>query len=135
MHVPFSYLRCPSCGSTIEAGTSIAPPDNGVPKTCSQVDQGSQRSAMFAPPFVLHTWKDIAEYLGGGVRTAQRWEHDLGLPVHRPHQRERSTVLAFPEEINQWLHRTPIGLPRKPALGSGNRTVHKQGWALNKQCG
>src|SRR3984885_4315700 len=33
---------------------------------------------------VLSSWKDIARYLGKGVRTVQRWERHLGLPVRRP---------------------------------------------------
>jgi DNA-binding transcriptional regulator YiaG len=33
---------------------------------------------------VLSSWKDIAQYLGKGVRTVQRWERHLGLPVRRP---------------------------------------------------
>jgi hypothetical protein len=45
----------------------------------------------------------------------QRWEHHLGLPVHRAGDRERSAVIAFPEEIDEWLHRTPVGLHRTDA--------------------
>ena len=33
---------------------------------------------------VLSSWKDIAKYMGKGVRTVQRWERHLGLPVRRP---------------------------------------------------
>jgi hypothetical protein len=32
----------------------------------------------------LTTWKEVAAYLGKGVRTVQRWEAELGLPVRRP---------------------------------------------------
>lgn len=31
----------------------------------------------------LTSWKEIAHYLGVNVRTAQKWERDRGLPVHR----------------------------------------------------
>ena len=57
---------------------------------------------------ILNSWKEIANYLGRGVRTAQRWERDLGLPIHRPKGKDRSAVLAFPEELNQWLQKTPV---------------------------
>lgn len=57
---------------------------------------------------VLNSWKEIAVYLGRGVRTVQRWEQDLNLPVHRPRGRERSAVLAFSHELDQWLARTPL---------------------------
>ena len=130
MHVPFSYVRCPSCGSTFDTAASIARLDNGIPKPCLQTDQ--DRTAGFMPAPVLHSWKDIAAYVGRGVRTTQRWEHDLGLPVHRPKQRERSAVLAFPEEINEWLRRTPVGLPPRPALSGGERMVHGPSRALHE---
>lgn len=60
------------------------------------------------PARVLNSWKEIASYLGRGVRTVQRWEHDLNLPVRRPRGGERSAVLAFPRELDQWLARTPL---------------------------
>ena len=57
---------------------------------------------------ILNSWKEIANYLGRGVRTVQRWERDLGLPVHRPKGKDRSAVVAFPEELNTWLQQTPV---------------------------
>lgn len=57
---------------------------------------------------ILNSWKEIANYLGRGVRTVQRWERDLGLPIHRPKGKDRSAVLAFPEELNAWLQQTPV---------------------------
>ncbi len=52
---------------------------------------------------VLSGWKDIAKYLGLGVRTVQRWEIRLGLPVIRPAGRGRSVVCARTEELDAWL--------------------------------
>src|ERR1700759_11739 len=52
---------------------------------------------------ILSSWKDIACYLGKGVRTAQRWEKELGLPVRRPKEGIKSAVLAFPSELNDWV--------------------------------
>ena len=46
--------------------------------------------------------------LGRGVRTVQRWEAQLGLPVHRPAGREHSAVLAFSNELDQWLNSRPV---------------------------
>lgn len=57
---------------------------------------------------ILNSWKEIAAYLGRGVRTAQRWERCLGLPVHRPKGTDRSAVLAFAHELEAWLHHTPV---------------------------
>ncbi len=52
---------------------------------------------------VLSSWKEIASYLGKGVRTVQRWERELDLPVRRPKPNEKQIVLAFPEELDAWL--------------------------------
>ncbi len=59
---------------------------------------------------VLNSWKEIAAHLGRGVRTAQRCERELHLPVHRPKGRVRSAVIAFPEELDMWLHAAPTRL-------------------------
>ena len=56
---------------------------------------------------VLNSWKEIAQYLGRGVRTVQRWEQDLRLPVHRPRGRARSAVIALKPELDRWLAQTP----------------------------
>jgi hypothetical protein len=64
---------------------------------------------------VLNSWKEIATYLGRGVRTVQRWESELRLPVHRPRGKNRSAVLAFREELDDWLRRTPSQSVKKDA--------------------
>jgi hypothetical protein len=51
---------------------------------------------------VLTCWKDIAVYLGKGVRTVQRWEKEFGLPVKRP-LRSRHVVIAIPAELDAWV--------------------------------
>lgn len=51
---------------------------------------------------LLNSWKEIAAYLGCGVRTAQRWESELGMPVRRPRERVRSAVLGLKSEIDKW---------------------------------
>jgi hypothetical protein len=52
---------------------------------------------------LLSDWKQIARYLGKGVRTVQRWERDLGLPVRRTHKGPKSGVVAFVAEIDVWV--------------------------------
>ncbi len=49
---------------------------------------------------VFSSWKEIAAYLGKGVRTVQRWETELELPVHRPS--EQGIVLAYESELQRW---------------------------------
>jgi len=59
---------------------------------------------------VLESWKEIAAYLKRDVRTVIRWEKSEGLPVHRHLHQARSSVYAYPSEINAW------SASRKPRL-------------------
>ena len=52
---------------------------------------------------VLGSWKEIASYLGKGVRTVQRWEQELGLPVRRPNATAKGVVCSSREELDRWL--------------------------------
>ena len=55
-------------------------------------------------PYVLTSWKEIAQYMGKGVRTVQRWEQRHGLPVRRPIGADRKgTVLARRSDLDAWL--------------------------------
>lgn len=51
----------------------------------------------------LNSWKEIAVYLDRGVRTVQRWEQELGLPVHRISKNDRGPVFAYRHDIDRWL--------------------------------
>ncbi len=53
---------------------------------------------------VLTSWKEVASYLGKGVRTLQRWETNLGLPVHRPGNK-RGVILVVTEELDEWVRK------------------------------
>jgi hypothetical protein len=53
---------------------------------------------------LLTSWKEIATYLNKGIRTVQRWECELGLPVRRPRAAHKQTVLAMPSELDEWMH-------------------------------
>jgi hypothetical protein len=50
---------------------------------------------------LLSGWKEIADHLHLGVRTAQRWERH-GLPVRRVSDSPCSPVVAIPDELEQW---------------------------------
>ncbi len=65
---------------------------------------------------VLGSWKEIANYLGKGVRTVQRWERCSGLPVHRPSGSSKGVVLAFPAELDRWARRQDGSQPIPSAL-------------------
>ena len=51
---------------------------------------------------ILSGWKQIAQYLKCGIRSAQRWQR-IGLPVKRLYVGRRSPVLADSEQIDLWL--------------------------------
>ena len=61
---------------------------------------------------VLSSWKEIAAYLGKGVRTVQRWEQELALPVRRPVKHKAGIVVASRAELDAWLKQQM--LPRTP---------------------
>ena len=50
----------------------------------------------------LESWKEIGAYLQRDLRTARRWEKEEALPVHRHSHKSRSSVYAFPSEIDAW---------------------------------
>jgi len=67
---------------------SPSPPDNGLPRNGR-----------------LDGWKEIAAYVARGVRTAQRWERELGLPIHRMRTGTGEVVFADKAEIDAWLRK------------------------------
>lgn len=73
---------------------------------------------------ILNGWKEIANYLGKGVRSVQRYERDLGLPVHRISGRSASAVLASKAELDRWINITRVRI--------NERTTHKSADQVNK---
>jgi len=66
---------------------------------------------------VLNSWKEIAAYLNRGVRTVQRWEIELALPVRRPRGKSRSAVLALRSELDEWIRSCPLEKREAAAFG------------------
>ncbi len=56
-------------------------------------------------PAVLTSWKEVASYIGKGVRTAQRWEKYDGLPIRRIVG--TSKIVVKREELDHWLKSQP----------------------------
>jgi PAS domain-containing protein len=52
---------------------------------------------------MLRSWKEIARHMGASVRTVQRWESELRLPVRRIEARRGAVVFAFPSELDSWV--------------------------------
>ena len=82
-------------------------PENGVPPS----PEGAP-----LPEKKLLSWKEIAAHLGREVRTVQRWEKTEGLPVHRHEHQKKSTVYAYPGELDEWIRkRQPVDDPEADA--------------------
>jgi hypothetical protein len=54
----------------------------------------------------LTSWKEVAEYLGVSVRTAQRWAVTRGLPVRKLGS-QRGRVVALVSELEHWRQTSP----------------------------
>ena len=68
------------------------------------------------PEKKLVSWKEIAAHLGREVRTVQRWETTEDLPVHRHEHQKKSTVYAYPSELDAWFkNRQPVDDPEADA--------------------
>jgi hypothetical protein len=59
--------------------------------------------AVEGKPNKLAGWKEIAAFVGREVRTVQRWERELGLPVYRVPGSHGHSVFADPEKIERWF--------------------------------
>ena len=81
----------------------------------------------------LTSWKEIAQYLGKGVRTVQRWEAMLGLPVRRPLGKTKGIVLADTEEIDVWVS-TCTPLAARDAGGEVDRLERVVSELLSQNC-
>ena len=55
---------------------------------------------------MLSSWKEIAHFFGKGVRTVQRWEKTLDLPIRRPPGAPSNVVLARTSDLEEWMHRS-----------------------------
>jgi hypothetical protein len=83
------------------------------------------------PPQFLSGWKEIAIYLGKAVRTVQRYERQLGLPVRRPAGKSRGSVIATKAELDGWVQASPIRevfrLPNKTLEYQESTITFKEG--------
>jgi Tol biopolymer transport system component len=75
---------------------------------------------------VLESWKGIAAYLKRDVRTVKRWEKLEGLPVHRHLHQSRSSVYAYPSEIDAWA---ATRKPRSEPVPAWRRVAPKLAFA------
>lgn len=63
----------------------------------------------------LTSWKEIAHHLGVNVRTAQKWERERGLPVHRV-SGARSRVSADASTLDAWKEKVSLAASREDRM-------------------
>ena len=79
----------------------------------------------------LESWKEIAAYLQRDARTVTRWEKAEGLPVRRHLHQARSSVYAYPSELQAWRARRKPETPRAaPAVPFWRRPLPSVAFAL-----
>lgn len=70
---------------------------------------------------VMRSWKEIADYLGTCVKTAQRWEQTYNLPIRRLRASKGLEVFALTDEVNRWI----VSKARSATKATG----HEGSWA------
>jgi len=69
----------------------------------------------------------IASYMRKGVRTVQRYERDLGLPIRRPAGAPTGSVIATKPEIDAWISASPLRKAFRIAyLAQDNTEIRKK---------
>lgn len=80
----------------------------------------------------LDGWKAIASFLGRSIRTVQRWEQDVAMPVRRVGGGRQGPVWADASELEAWLrgyqhHTRDVACERAAAADTGVAAEHRPG--------
>jgi hypothetical protein len=70
----------------------------------------------------IDSWKAIADYLGVSIRTAQSWEKERRLPIHRDGSGPRARVFAVREDLDRWKG-SSIGTSAESSAGNTARRL------------
>jgi tetratricopeptide (TPR) repeat protein len=62
----------------------------------------------------LESWKEISSYLKRSIKTCQRWEIELGLPIHRLDGTPSARVFANPYELDAWMEEKLSHIRERP---------------------
>lgn len=86
---------------------------------------------------MLSSWKEIAQFFGKGVRTVQRWEKTLDLPIHRPPGAPSNVVLAKESDLEEWMNRGMISAQTRAtaSLDSAFDSIEKSIHDLPREAG
>jgi hypothetical protein len=102
-HVPVLVFQKPIALGADVSLRIVGPWSLGADALCRQLLK-QFRLSVTSKRHSLQSWKEIATYVGRGVRTVQRWE-GLGLPVHRPGNGDKASVFVLVAELEQWMER------------------------------
>lgn len=81
---------------------------------------------------LLSGWKEIAGHLGKGVRTVQRYERDLNLPVRRVSGKTRGSVVATKSDLDSWVRLSPTAqesINRLLKFNAEQESFNQQTWS------
>ena len=100
-----SPLRCGAYFSVTLLLQATGTPKTGLVQSAASVMEKSEQDSEIndVPRDRLNGWKEISHHLGKSVRTVQRWERDLGLPIHRLRTNRGEIIWALRQEIDRWL--------------------------------
>jgi len=97
----------------------------GAALEAQETTRGPINHGLVAGKRRLDSWKEVASYLGRGVRTVQRWERDEGLPVHRLAHEKRGSIYAYSHEVDAWWEsrRVTLSAEQSPDDVAATRTT------------
>lgn len=99
--VPTLVFRKPVAPGDDAALTVVGTNTQAADALCQQLLQNFRLSGS-VKRHSLQSWKEVAAYVGRGVRTVQRWE-SFGLPVHRPSGHDKGAVFVLVAELDEWM--------------------------------
>jgi TolB-like protein/Flp pilus assembly protein TadD len=84
----------------------------------------------------LESWGEIAGYLRRDIRTVQRWERALGLPVRRLLIGKLSSIYAYRSELDKWYaERQPVEEPADKFEGASDPVEEPSKTAIQPDAG
>jgi|SRR5215467_13078033 len=89
-------------------------------------------------PAILNGWKEIANFLGKGVRTVQRYEREMGLPIHRPSGTSGGAVIGIQSELSSWVssgRKRGDSMPRRRALNGRTNKLRADFLTIDSEVG
>ena len=82
---------------------------------------------------MMSGWKEIANYLGKGVRTVQRYERIAALPVRRTALGQVGSVFATKAELDGWINARPSRQPFEASQGRQVSALEALKRSISKQ--